>query len=71
MCTHYVCFERKYLINQNFSNEIFIFFLLKKSLYIAWASFRIKTSIVTMSHLLRFGERLQLLGNSADIVTVR
>ena len=33
-CTHNQCFEQKYQNFQNISDDIFIFFLLKKSLYI-------------------------------------
>ena len=38
--THNVCFERKYLRNQNFLLIFLQFLQLKKNLYIAWACFR-------------------------------
>ena len=43
MCTHNVCFERKYLKKKSYFSKQFpfvcFFFRLEKSLYIAWASF--------------------------------
>ena len=39
-CTHNLCFEQKKEKYQNFFDENFNFYNLKKSLYIAWASFR-------------------------------
>ena len=39
-CTHNLCFEQKYEKYRNFSTENFHFLQLKKTLYIAWASFR-------------------------------
>ena len=40
MCTHNLCFEQKQEKCQNFSTKNFQFFKAKKSLLIAWASFR-------------------------------
>ena len=39
-CTHTLCFEQNQEKYQNFSAENFQFLKLKKSLYIAWATFR-------------------------------
>ena len=48
LCTHNVCFERESKKNLYFSNEIFIFLFLLKSLFIAWASFCNDLSLKTV-----------------------
>ena len=40
MCTHSICFERKYENSKNKSSENYHFNSREKSLYIAWACFR-------------------------------
>ena len=40
MCTHNLCFERKYENSQKNSTENFHFYCSEKSLYVAWACFR-------------------------------
>ena len=55
MCALNLCFEQKYKKYQNFSAENFQFLTLKKSLFIAWASFRnvLFASLLSMSHRLK------------------
>ena len=57
--THNLCFEQKY---QKFSAENFQFLKLKKSMFIAWASFRNEFKIQsTMFHFFHYRKCIQLL----------
>ena len=50
-CTHNLCFEQKLEKCQKFSAEIFQFLKLKKSLFIAWASFRNVLNLNTLQNM--------------------
>ena len=48
-CTHNQCFEQKYQNFQNISDDIFIFFLLKKSLYIVHG--HVFSNVISKTHM--------------------